>query len=226
MFSKLFGKPPVGTRLEQYVDGITPKSMHLKVKTMADAVKVPYAQAMTVLLFSRVFTKSLRAMTEELPEPFKTTWPFQHDRIFAEVVGFYYFVLMKDLLARPDDEDDWPDDEVDDKQCDPYLDGLRQSLYLCSQIVHSLANTDIPEIFVSGRAISFSDVHLRKKSVIDVLIGSIMRVWNPNHDGRPILDLSAPTISVHSVVSRMPVDEVIAACRELYDEKARNPAAF
>jgi len=108
IFGNLFSKAPVGTRLEQYVDGITPRSMTEKIKMLSDDIKVPYAQAMTTMLFARVFTKGLKATSRELPEPFKTTWPYQHDRIFAEAVAFYYFVLMKDYQNQPD-EDDWPD---------------------------------------------------------------------------------------------------------------------
>ncbi len=229
-FGKLFGKADRRTRLEKYVDQLTPRHMNQEIRTMADAVKVPYAQAMTVLLFARVFTKGLPKFIKQLPEPFKNNWTFPHDRIFAEVAGFYYFVLLKDFMSQPTDEKDLDEeDDNDDKLVDPYADTLRQSLYLCSQFVHSLADSDIPEMFVSNRAISYSAIHRSKnKNVVDGLVNSIIKVWNPSDDGRPSLDISSvsPVILIQSCVSNMPIEEVVAACKNLYEEKAKNPNAF
>jgi hypothetical protein len=226
IFRKLFSKAPVGTRLEQYVDSITPRSMTEKVKTLSDDIKVPYAQAMTVMLFARVFTKGLQATSRDLSEPFKTTWTYPHDRIFAEVVGFYYFVLMKDYQNKADGDDWLDDDDEGEHEDDPYLTVLRQSLYFCSKLIHATADFDKVEMFVANRAITYLAVHRRKQGVVDVLITSILSVWNPDKSGRPNLDISSPTIPVMAAVTRMPTDEVVAACRELYDTKAANPKAF
>ena len=228
LFGKLFGKADHRTRLERCVDQLTAGRMNRQVNTMSDAIKVPYAQAMTVLLFARVFTNGLPEFAKQLPEPFKNDWPFPHDRIFAEVAGFYYFVLLKDFMSPSTDEEDWDEEDNDDgKPIDPYADALKQSLYLCSQFVHTLSDPSIPEMFVRNRAISHSATHRsQSESHVDMLANSILTAWNPRGNSRPSLDISAPVILIQSCISSMPIEEVVAACRNLYEEKARNPRAF
>ena len=218
IFARLFGKTNSKNRLEKFVDDLTPGSLNRKVAEVATAVKVPYAQTMTVFLFSRMFTKGLRKLAETLPEPFKTNWPYPHDRIFAEVAGFYYFVLLKDFMSHSDDDEDW-DEEDEEPESDPYATSLRQSLYLCSNIVHSLSDDNIPKEFVINRALSFSGFsRSQNKNVVEEFAGAILHVWNPNHDGRPVLDLSAPIVPVQAYVAHLPIDDVVAACKGLYEE--------
>ncbi len=220
------------TELEKVVDNITPASMNEHVKTLADPMKVPYAQAMTILLFSRVFTRGLIEFFEELPEPFRTNWPFPHDRVFVEVASFYYFALLKDSRPEPPEADghwnaDEEDKELADGQSDPYCDDLNASLHLCSTLVHSFVDKTIHEHYIVNRANSYSPIHRGKNTgVVEKLAGHIMEVWNPNRDGRSVLDFSSPLGTLYALIAKMPVNDVIAACRELHEEKSRNPKAF
>ena len=98
---------------------------------------------------------------------------------------------------------------------------------MCSDLVHSLSGGTIPKQFVVNRALAFSSIQRSKtKNLVEELYGFIMKAWNPNDDGRPVLDISAPMIPIQISIVSMPIDSVIAACRELFDEKARNPNAF
>ncbi|CAE6970005.1 hypothetical protein R70199_08135 [Paraburkholderia domus] len=55
-----------------------------------------------------------------------------------------------------------------------------------------------------------------------------MDVWNPIPQGTPLFDLSSSDarLQLYGFVTNMPVDDVIAACRDLYEEKTRDPKAF
>lgn len=241
--SKLFGKSEQPTQsrnkadrrtnLEKIVDNITPASMNEDVKMFANPEKVPYAQAMTVLLFSRVFTRDLRDFFEELPEPFKTNWPFPHDRVFAEVAAFYYFVLLHDCSPEPSEEDDWnardEDEKLDDGPSDPYCDSLNTSLYICSRSVYSFMDKAIHEHYVINRANSYLPLHRGKnRGAVEKLVEHIMDVWNPNPEGTSLFDLLSAIgeLQLYGFVIKMPLDDVIAACRGLYEEKTRDPKAF
>ncbi len=223
------------TSLEKYLDSMTPATMNKDVKTLDESLIVPYDQAMTVLLFSRSFTKGLKKSAQEAPWPFRTSWQFQHDRIFAEVVAFYYFVLMKDFLVRDlEEEDEDYDDEEDEeykdgKPSDPYFKVLQTSLHLANDIVLELADAKFPENFIMLRTLSFSSIHQSKeKNIIDALTEFIMNAWNPEPDGsgRLSLSLSTPTIAILTYVKSMPIEEVSEICRNFYDEKLRNSKAF
>lgn len=231
---KLFSggsKPDRRTPLEKSVDNITLDFVMDQVKTLADDLKVPYAQAMSVMLFARVFTKGLREFFEELPEPFRANWPFPHDRMYMEVVAFYWFAILRNAkpkLSADDDEDeyDWDDsDEAADQPkqpVDPYSDGLNTSLQLCSSLVHSLMDKSIHEHYMINRAHSYMQRHRTKnEGPVETLAGHIMSIWNPSNDGRPVLDLSSPLGPITALIANMPVGDVIKSCRDLYANRKR-----
>lgn len=227
-FGKLFKKGDDQTDLEKFANGLTAASMNRHIKTLSDPIKVPTAQAMAVLVYCRIFANGLRDSAREMPGGLKNKWPLPYDKIIAEAAAFYYFVLIKDYLPKPNDDGEWDGDEdAEDKPNDPYFDTLRTSLHVCSDLVHSLSGGTIPKQFVVNRALAFSSIQRSKtKNLVEELYGFIMKAWNPNDDGRPVLDISAPMIPIQISIVSMPIDSVIAACRELFDEKARNPNAF
>jgi len=228
IFGKLFGKSDERTALEKFVDGITPAEMSRQVKTVSDKLKVPYAQALNVLLYGRIFTRGLRESARRMPEPFKNDWSFPYDQVLAEVVAFYYFVLIKDHLPKPDEDGEWnDDDDAEEQAVDPRFDALRMSLHLCGELIYSLSGNTIHGQFVVNRALAFSSIQRSKtKNVLDELGGVIMKAWTPKDAPSPWLSLSTPTPSIQASIAAMPLDSIESSCREIFDEKARNPAAF
>lgn len=220
-----------GTALEQFLDGITPAYMVETQKTLAPDMKVPVAQAMSVLLFSRSFTRTLSALSQELAEPFKTTWPFPHDRIFTEVVAFYFFVLLREYLGQPRDDDDydldWDEDETDEEAGDnrlqdPYAASLVSAMDLAGKLIHALSDTGLVEQFVQNRAMAYSS-RVHRDGVMERLERFLFEAWNPDKTGAICLDPFAPHGSIMAVIKVMPIEAVEASCKGLYDEYARNP---
>jgi hypothetical protein len=220
------------TTLEKFLDGITPAYMDEIVKKLKEDMKVPFTQAMSVLVFSRSFTQGLYSFSQELPEPFKTSWNFPHDRIFTEVVSFYFFCLLREYLGKPqrnDDEDEFDyddeDEEEDNRLKDPYASSLVSAMHLSGKLIHDLADTGLVEEFVRNRTISYS-LPFNKEGLVDRLQRFIFEAWNPDKSGQICLELSAPHIPIMAHIATMPIDAVEDSCKGLYQEKLKNPSAF
>jgi hypothetical protein len=149
-----------------------------------------------------------------------------------EVASFYYSVLLKDSTPElPEEDRDWDAEEegkeLANGQSDPYCNDLNTSLYLCSTLVHSFMDQTIHEHYIVNRANSYSPIYRGKNTrVVEKLADHIMDVCNPNPDGRLVLDFSSTINTLCAFIANMPVNDVIAACRELYEKKSRDPEAF
>lgn len=222
-FGKLFGRAPKMGRMEAYIADLSPSSMVKTMRTVKESRKVPMAQALALLLFCDAFAKGLRKSANAVPEFMRTDWPFPYEKVITEAAGFYYYFMIKDYLSTPDD-----DDEGDDvRQDDPYFEALKMSLQICGALIHELSDKAIPEKFVANRAVSYSSIQRRRDGdVIASLQAFIMKAWNPKDDGRPVLELSSPVIPILSSTVSMPFEAVRDVCRELYDQKMRDPKAY
>lgn len=226
--SRLFKKKADDrSTLERYVDGLSAGSMTRQVKTMEESLKVPYAQAMSVMAFGGVFVKGLRRAAYDMPEPFQIDWPYPYDRILAECVAFYFYVLIEDHLPRPDEDGEWNDDDDEAPVADPYFESLKYAMHIDRELIHKLSGETIHAEFVINRALAYSSISRSKtKDVVDELAGFIFKAWTPADSGRPSLDLSAPTIPIRISIASMPIDAVIMSCRELYEVKIKDPSAY
>jgi hypothetical protein len=220
-FNNLFRKKPDNrTKLEKFLDARTASELDKLLLTLKESTKIPLAQAMAMLLFARSFTKHLQEFSQEMPEPFRTSWVFQHDRIFAEVVAFYYFVVMREFLAKECEEDeDWDVDEAKpEKPTDPYFDTLNNSLHVANKIFTQESEITIHPTYIINRTYGFSSISQRKgESVVDALSSFIMDAWNPDPKGRMVLDISAPTVPIMSLITAMPIDAIEQSCKDLYE---------
>ena len=213
--------------LERYIDGVSAGSMNRQVKDMKEPLKVPYAQAMSVLAFGGVFVDGLRKAAYGMPEPFRTDWPCPYDQILAECVAFYFYVLIKDHLPQPDEDGEWDDGNDDEKDVDPYFESLKYALHIDRELIYKLSGEKIHEEFVMDRALAYSSISRSKdRDILDELAGLIWKAWNPGDNGRPLLNISSPSIPIQTSIASMPIDAIVQSCRELYDVKMKDPNAY
>lgn len=235
-------KPDDSTRLEKYLDSLTETEIDKKISTSEESGRIPYAHTMTLFEFARIFTKGLKAFSEDTPESIKTSWVFQYDRIFAEVVAFYYFVVMREFLAQAHENDV---DAVDDynyefdydygyefyepgsksKPTDPYFEGLKASSDLANEIITKISEVSIHPTFINKRILFFSYINSKQNdNVVNVLHRFILKAWNPKSSDRPSLDLTVSQlhIPIMTQINAMPINVVRKSCRGLYDELSRN----
>ena len=225
-FRKLFGREVQDqpTALEATVGALTPGFMNQQVKKLPEDQKVPYALAMSVLLFAQLFARSLRTQAREMPEWMRPDWPYPYDAILVEAAAFYYFALMAPLRHAQDDAD-WEDDA--DEPTDPYLDTLHESLHLCATIVSEMSSTPSFATLVPTRVAAYLSTRSSKTTnSVDKFAGFILRAWNPQKDGRPSLELSGYPVIVQAGIASMPVAQIAESCRGLYDEKLKKPDAL
>lgn len=214
------------TDLEKFLDGITPSYVSDHAKELDEGMRAPFAQAMSVFLFSRLFTKNLNSCAQEFPEPLKTNWEFPHDRIFTEVVSFYFFVLLREYLGKlqmEDDEngrDDYEDDEEDGRLEDPYASSLVTAMSLASVLIHRYADFGPPKEFVRNRAFSYS-LPTNKNNPVDLLERLIFKIWNPDKGGKTRLGISEPFLPIMTTIAAMPIEAVQKSCKRLYEDLAR-----
>lgn len=230
------------TRLEKFLDGLTPSEPDKNTPPLEGANSIPYAQTMSIFEFSRIFTKILSYFSNEKPRSIKTSWVFQYDRIFVEVVAFYYFIVMKEFLAQAHEKDiDFDDDynyEFDydygyefyepkskSKSTDPYFEELKASSDLANEIITKISEVSIHPTFINKRILFYSYISSKKDdNVVDVLHRFILKAWNPKSSDRPSLDqvISELHIPIMTQINAMPINEVRKSCRGLYDELSRN----
>lgn len=232
-------KPDDSTRLERYLDGLTTLNVDKIAFRPEGASSVSYAQAMSIFEFSRVFTKGLKAFFEEAPEPIKVSIILQHDRLFAETVAYYYYVLMREFLAQTHvDEvniDDHYNYEFDyeygyefyepkskSAPADPYFEGLKVSSDLANEIITKTSDLGIPKTFINKRVLFYSYIFSKKDdNVVDVFHRFILKAWNPKS---PSLDVEVSKLHIPLMtrINAMPINEVRNICRGLHDELSKN----
>lgn len=235
-------KPDDCTRLEKFLDGLTEPELDKKISTSEESGRIPYAQTMSIFEFARIFTKGLKAFSEETPESIKPSWAFQHDRIFAEVVAFYYFAVMREFLAQAHESDVDADDDYNyefdydysyefyeprskSKSTDPYFEGLKVSSDLANEIITKVSEVSIHPTLINKRILFFSYINSKQDdNVVDVLHRFILKAWNPKSSDRPSLDLTVSQLHmpIMTEINAMPINEVRKSCRGLYDELSRN----
>jgi len=216
--SRLVGDDFSKTSLERFIDEATHNTMIQRIKIIEEPLKVPYAQAMTVLLLSRKFTKELKEIAQKMPAPFRSARKFPHDLIFAEVVAFYYFVLMTDYFEELDREEE----REDGRWSDSYSRTLRKSLVLANALILKRSNVNLPEGFIVLRTAGYSSIgDGGQKSGADALLNFIMKAWSPGPGGRPTVGDSASSLSVRSVIATVPFDEIREICGAIYRVKQR-----
>ena len=226
-YSTAAGVPPM-TALEKFLDGITPSYVSGRAKELDEDMKVPFAQTMSVFLFSRLFTKHLDSCAQEFPEPLKTNWEFPHDRIFTEVVSFYFFVLLREYFEKRQIEydengrDDHGDGEEDGRLKDPYTSSLVKAISLASVLIHRYADFGPPKEFVRNRAFSYS-LPTNKDNPVDLLERLIFKSWNPDKSGNTRLGISEPFLPIMTTIAAMPIEAVQKSCKGLYEDLARGP---
>lgn len=231
-----------GKRLESYLNSLTELVLDEKTLQLEAANSVPYAQTMSIFEFARVFTKMLSDFSCEKPESIKTSWIFQYDRIFTEVVAFYYYVVMREFLAQAHEKDvDFDDDynyEFDydygyefyepkskSKFTDPYFEELKASSDLANEIITKISEVSIHSTFINKRILFYSYIYSKKDdNVVDVLHRFILKAWNPKSSDNPSLDrvVSELHIPIMTQINAMPINEVRKSCRRLYDELSRS----
>jgi hypothetical protein len=188
------------------------------IQAVSNPTKIPTAQAMAVMAFSGSFAKGLRKSSKTFPAPMNNDWPFPYERIVAEAAAFYYFYMIKDYLTKPNDDSDWDDIDEDPADSDPYFDSLRMSMHICDALIHSLSDGNFSDRFVANRALAFASIQRSPSNdVVESLSEFIMEAWNPDYDGRPVLDLSAPIIPLQIAIVSMPINAIRDTCRELYE---------
>ena len=227
ILAKILGRKPARklSPMEAYVAELTPGSMNAKIRTIREEFKVPTAQAMAVMAFAGAFANGLRESAGSMPEPMRTDWPFPFEKIVTEAAGFYFHFIASPYLSQPDEDGEYPEDD-EERDPDPYFESIKTAIAICGSLIHSLSGEAISDKFVGGRVATYSDVKRRKAGLVEALRGFIMKAWNPTYSGRPSLDLATPTIPLEASIASMPVEAVRDACRELYDEKVKNPNAY
>jgi hypothetical protein len=231
-----------GKRLEKYLNTLMEPELDKKTPQFEGANNIPYAQTMSIFEFARIFTKVLNDFSAEKPESVKKTWVFQYDRIFAEVVAFYYYVVMREFLAQAHEKDvDFEDDynyEFDydygyefyepkskSKFTDPYFEDLKASSDLANEIITKISEVSIHPTFINKRILFYSYIYSKKDdNVVDVLHRFILKAWNPKSSDSPSLDRVASELHmpIMTQINVMPINEVRKSCRSLYDELSRN----
>jgi len=216
--SRLVGDDFSKTSLERFIDEATHNTMIQRIKIIEEPLKVPYAQAMTVLLLSRKFTKELKEIAQKMPAPFRSARKFPHDLIFAEVVAFYYFVLMTDYFEELDREEEGEGG----RRSDSYSRALRKSLVLANTLILKRSNVNLPEGFIVLRTAGYSSIgDGGQKSGADALLSFILKAWNPEPDGGPALDNSDASLPVRKFIATVPFDEIREVCGAMYGVKQR-----
>jgi hypothetical protein len=187
-----------------------------RVEELEGSLKVPYVQAITVLLHSRKFTKRLKEIDQKMPKPLLWSRSFPHDHIFAEVVAFYYFVLMKDYSEEQDRDEAGGDGRAGDS----YSRALRKSLVLANALVLKRSDDPLPEgsiVLRTGGYASIGDDEPDRSAA--ALFGFIMKLWRPEFDGNPALDESAPSVQLRNLIAAVPFDEIREICKGVYRVK-------
>lgn len=240
--SMLDKKHDDGMRLEKYLNSLTELELNVKTPKLDKASSIPYAETMSIFEFARVFTKMLRDFSGKQPESIKISWIFQYDRIFAEVVAYYYFIVMKDFLAQAHEKNiDFDDDynyEFDYeygyefyepksklKFTDPYFEQLKASSDLANEIITKTSEVTINPTFINKRVLFYSYIYNKKdENVVDVLHRFILKAWNPKSSDSPSLDrvVSELHIPIMTQITAMPINEVRKSCRRLYDELSKS----
>lgn len=230
------------TRLEKYLNSLTEPDPDKNTPPLEGANSIPYAQAMSIFEFARIFTKILSYFSDEKPESVKPSWVFQYDRIFAEVVAFYYYVVMREFLAQSHEKDvDFDDDynyEFDydygyefyepkskSKFTDPYFEELKASSDLANEIITKISEVSIHPTFINKRILFYSYIYSKKDDdVVDVLHRFILKAWNPKSSESPSHErvVSELHMPIMTKIKAMPINEVRKSCRSLYDELSRN----
>lgn len=217
--------------LKNFLDGISHEYFLNKVKNSKEEMKVPFAQAITVLLFSRSFTEELYDYSQELPEPFKTEWKYPYDLIFTEVVSFYFFSILREYLGkkqRGEVEEDGNFDGLDEKEgnipSDSYATSLLTAMQVAGKLIHDRTSPKLVEEFVRDRATSYVSPN-NEEEPVDRLHRFLFEAWNPDKSGRIKLKHFAH-IPIMVQTSSMPIEAVEKACKDVYQLKLDNPSSF
>ena len=237
--SKIFKrKSDKHTPLEQYLDKLSPSLLGETVKNTKETMKVPLSQALSVLLFSKSFTDSLRGAIQELNssplfDTSKNIPSFPYDKILTECASFHFFILMQEYASPDTDEDEWDDGEEDnhpswEKEDDAYVDSLETAMLACGRLIHQFTDGSIPDQFIWNRARAYRDANKKAGDVIDKFQNFLFGYLYPNWDGSPIIDLNATQVSmwIMNHVVTIPIDSIRDSCRGLYEEHIRNPGVF
>ncbi len=207
--------------LERFVDGVTQGTMNERIRTLEDALKVPYAQAMTVVLLSRRVTKGLQQQQRRMPEPYRSQWAFPHDHVFAEVLAFYYFVVMVDYYAERDCEEPG----ADGRPRDSYSRALRKSLVLANALFVQRSSAGLPEGFLVQRTAGYPSIgDGGHDSGADALLQFILQAWEPPTGAAPAAPNPAAAAIVRGCLDAVPFAEARAVCSSIYRVK-NGPAA-
>ena len=229
-------------RLEKYLNSLTEPELDKKTPPLEGANSIPYAQTMSIFEFARIFTKILNDFSGEKQESIKISWIFQYDRIFAEVVAFYYYVVMREFLAQAHEKGvDFDDDynyEFDydygyefyepkskSKFTDPYFEELKASSDLANEIITKISEVSIHPTFINKRILFYSYIYSKKDdNVVDIFHRFILKAWNPKSSDSHSLDrvVSELHIPIMTQINAMPINEVRKSCRRLYDELSKS----
>ena len=235
-------KPDVSNRLEKFLDSITTSDLDKNTPRVEGSSNISYAQTMCIFEFSRMFSKGLREFFVKMPESIRTDWVFQHDRIFAEIVAYYYYVVMREFLAQAYENNIAADDDYNyefdydygyefyeprskSKSTDPYFEALKASSDQANEIITKLSEVNIHPTLINKRILFYSYIYNKNDdSVVDVLHRFILKGCNPKSSDRPSLDQAASELHVPimSQINTMPINEVRKTCRGLYDDLSRN----
>jgi hypothetical protein len=235
-------KPDVSTRLEKFLDSLTASELDQNTLRVVGSSNIPYAQTMSIFEFSRIFSKGLKEFFEKMHESIKTSWIFQHDRIFAEIVAYYYYVVMREFLAQTYENNIAADDDYNyefdydygyefyepkskSKSTDPYFEGLKDSSDQANEIITKLSEVSIHPTLINKRILFYSYIYSKQgDNVVDVLHRFILKACNPKSSDSSSLDqaVSELHIPIMSQINAMPINEVRKTCRGLYDELSRN----
>lgn len=212
------------TFLEIFMDRLDIQTMNRLFMEADESIKISYAQTLTLMKFARIFTQGLPEAVKSLPKPFNSSWPFPHDRIFAEVVAFYLFALLRPHW-NPTQEERWGD--VDDEYFKDYGEVLDKTLRVADSLISDLSKGTIEPKFIESRVLAYSTLlKTRCDDWVSELQSTIVQAWIPEGGYTLSLDTTGMAMMIQGCIARMPLDDVMKSCREMFDQKVRDPKAY
>ncbi len=218
--SSFIGDDIQSTRLERFLDATTQSSVSQQLKSLEEPLKVPFAQAMTVLLQSRKVTTQLKQIAGKTRRSIFSSSEFAHDRVFAEVVAFYYFVLMADYFEEQDREEVGDDGST----FDSYSRSLRKSLTLANALVLKRSSEPFEQGFIILRTGGYAaNADADRQSGTAALLDFVLRAWQAGPGGKAAADTSAISLPVQNAIAAVAFDEIRELCRSIYAVKNHQP---